>query len=101
MHHFVHTTRLASQPIWQRRRFSRVYPMRTLDETTSSNPQHGFWRSEGCIMESQVFHDTTTLSVARIGEELTLKRYYRQNGYGSLELQPVSSNTDHSTIDPH
>lgn len=49
-------------------------------------------------MESQVFHDTTTLSVARIGEEITFKRYYRQNGYGSLELQPVSSNTDHSTI---
>ena len=36
--------------------------------------------------------------VARIGEEITLKRYYRQNGYGSIELQPVSSNAEHNTI---
>lgn len=36
--------------------------------------------------------------VARIGEDITLKRYYRQNGRGSIELQPVSSNADHNTI---
>ena len=34
--------------------------------------------------------------VARIGEDITLKRYYRGNGYGRIELQPVSSNDDHS-----
>jgi repressor LexA len=36
--------------------------------------------------------------VARIGEEITLKRYGRQNGCGSIELQPVSSDSDHGTI---
>ena len=36
--------------------------------------------------------------VARIGEEITLKRFYRQNEYSNIELQPVSSNSEHSTI---
>lgn len=36
--------------------------------------------------------------VARIGEEITLKRFYRQNEYSDIELQPVSSNSEHSTI---
>ena len=36
--------------------------------------------------------------VARMEEEITLKRYHRQNGYGRVELQPVSSNDAHSTI---
>ena len=36
--------------------------------------------------------------VARIGGEITLKRFYRRNGHESVELQPVSSNPDHGTI---
>ena len=36
--------------------------------------------------------------VARIGEEITLKRFYRQNEYTNIELQPISSNPEHYTI---
>ena len=36
--------------------------------------------------------------VARIGEEITLKRFYRPNEYSNIELQPVSSNDEHDTI---
>ena len=36
--------------------------------------------------------------VARIGDEITLKRFYRQNQYSDIELHPVSSNSEHSTI---
>ena len=36
--------------------------------------------------------------VAGIGEDITLKRYHRENGYGSIELQPVRSNAKHSTV---
>ena len=36
--------------------------------------------------------------VARIGEEITLRRYFRRNGYGSIELRPVGSNAEHGTM---
>ena len=36
--------------------------------------------------------------VARIGEEITLKRFHRPNEYSNIELQPVSSNDEHDTI---
>ncbi len=49
-------------------------------------------------MECQKFHDINTLSVVGIGDEISHKRYSYQSVFGSIELQPVSSNTDHSTI---
>ena len=36
--------------------------------------------------------------VARIGEAITLKRFHRENEYGNIELQPVSSNDEHLPI---
>ena len=39
-----------------------------------------------------------SLGPAIIGEDVTLKRYYRQDGYGRIELQPVSSNDEHNAI---
>ena len=36
--------------------------------------------------------------VARIGEDITLKRFYRRNEYSDIELQPVSTNDEHDTI---
>ena len=36
--------------------------------------------------------------VARIGEDITLKRFYRRNEYSDIELQPVNTNDEHDTI---
>ena len=36
--------------------------------------------------------------IARIGEDITLKRCCRRNGRGSIELQPVSSNDAQDTV---
>ena len=49
-------------------------------------------------MACQDFHDISTLPVAGIGDEISRKRDPRQSACGSVELLPVGSNMDHSSI---
>ena len=88
----------------------RLHDFDTFTERFESRPDY-FLRVKGDSMDLLGFRSGDVVAVreggvprngdvvvARIGEEITLKRYYRQNGYGSVELQPVSSNAEHSTI---
>ena len=88
----------------------RLHDFDTVMERFESRPDY-FLRVKGDSMDLVGFRSGDVVAVheggdprngdivvARIGEEITLKRYYRQNGYGSIELQPVSSNAEHNTI---
>ena len=88
----------------------RLHDFDTLTERFESRPDY-FLRVKGDSMDLVGFRSGDVVAVreggaprngdvvvARIGEDITLKRYYRRNGHGSVELQPVSSNAEHSTI---
>ena len=88
----------------------RLYDFDTLTERFEAKPDY-FLRVKGDSMDLMGFRsgDVVALKkggdprngdvvVARIGEEITLKRYHRQNGYGPVELQAVSSNDEHNAI---
>ena len=88
----------------------RLHDFDTLTERFEARPNY-FLRVKGDSIDLVGFRPSDVVAVrkggdprngdivvARIGEEITLKRYYRQNGYGSIELQPVSSNAEHNTI---
>ena len=88
----------------------RLHDFDTLSERFESRPDY-FLQVKGDSMDLIGFRSGDVVAVreggdprngdvvvARIGEEITLKRYYRQNGDGSIELQPVSSNAEHNTI---
>ena len=88
----------------------RLHDYDTLTERFESRPDY-FLQVKGDSMNLVGFRSGDVVAVreggdprngdvvvARIGEEITLKRYYRRDGRGSIELQPVSSNSDHNTI---
>ena len=88
----------------------RLHDFDTLSERFESRPGY-FLRVKGDSMDLVGFRSGDVIAareggdpqngdvvVARIRDEITLKRYYRQNGYGSIELQPVRSNAEHSTV---
>ena len=88
----------------------RLHDYDTLTERFEARPDY-FLRVKGDSMDLMGFRSGDIVAVrkgedprngdvvvARIGEEITLKRYCRKNGHGSIELQPVSSNSDHDAI---
>ena len=88
----------------------RLHDFDTLTERFEARPDY-FLRVKGDSMDLAGFRSGDVVAVrkggdprngdvvvARIEEEITLKRYHRQNGYGRVELQPVSSNDEHNAI---
>ena len=88
----------------------RLHDFDTLSERFEARPDY-FLRVKGDSMDLAGFRSGDVVAVreggdprngdvvvARIGEEITLKRFYRRNGHASVELQPVSSNPEHVTI---
>ena len=88
----------------------RLHDFDTLSERFEARPDY-FLKVKGDSMDLAGFRPGDVVAVreggdprngdvvvARIGEEITLKRFYRRNGHESVELQPVSSNPEHGTI---
>ena len=88
----------------------RLHDFDTLTERFEARPDY-FLRVKGDSMDLMGFRSGDIVAVkkggdprngdvvvARIEEKITLKRYCRRNGHGSIELQPVSTNDEHSTI---
>ena len=88
----------------------RLYDYDTLTERFESDPDY-FLRVKGDSMDLIGFRSGDLVAirkgndaangdvvVARIGRDIALKRYCRPNGYGLIELRPVSSNDGHRAV---
>lgn len=88
----------------------RLHDFDTISERFESRPSY-FLEVTGDSMDLAGFRSGDVVAVregrnpqngdivvARIGEDITLKRFYRRNEYSDIELQPVSTNDEHDTI---
>ena len=88
----------------------RLHDYDTLTGHFASRPDY-FLRVKGDSMDLAGFRSGDVVAVreggdaqdgdvvvARIGEEITLKRYCRRNGHGNAWLQPVSSSDEHGQV---